>query len=567
MAQIFKNNIFGVLQSGISNSATSMTLTDASSFPAPTGGDHYLVTLVGFGSNGSENAWEIAKVTAKASNTLTVVRAQEGTTAVSWPGATQVQMRLTAGSLDTKVDKISGKGLSTEDYSTAEKSKLAAVAAGATANATNAELRDRATHTGEQAISTVTGLQSALDGKEAAGAAASAVSAHTAAGDPHPQYTTAAEAASAAPVQSVAGRVGAVVLTKADVGLGNADNTSDATKAVLSATKLAAARTIAGSSFDGQTNIDISYTALTNKPALGTAAAKDVPATGNASNAQVVIGGDTRLSDARTPTAHSHAISDVTGLQTALDGKQPLDADLTAIAALTGATGLLKKTALDTWVLDTASYSTLTLGPSAGAALAASGSAGTATTAAKSDHVHPFPTAANVGAEPAITKDIGFAKWNGSAWSFDNSTYLTSAAIGSTVQAYAANLTSWAALAPSSKVDATGGTASGLTLNDGYTEEVFAVTGTAPALSPTSGSIQTWTLTGNSTPTAGTWASGQSMTLMVDDGSAYTINWASMSITWKTGGGTAPTLLTSGYTVIELAKVGSTIYGWLAGDA
>lgn len=117
------------------------------------------------------------------------------------------------------------------------------------------------------------------------------------------------------------------------------------------------------------------------------------------------------------------------------------------------------------------------------------------------------------------------------------------------------------------KVSATGGAASGLTLNDGYTEEVFAVTGTTPALSPTNGSIQTWVLSGNSTPTAGTWGSGQSMTLMVDDGSAYTINWASMSITWKTGGGTAPTLLTTGYTVIELVQVGSTIYGWLAGDA
>lgn len=103
--------------------------------------------------------------------------------------------------------------------------------------------------------------------------------------------------------------------------------------------------------------------------------------------------------------------------------------------------------------------------------------------------------------------------------------------------------------------------------NDGYTEEVFAVTGTMPALSPTNGSIQTWVLSGNSTPTAGTWVSGQSMTLMVDDGSAYTINWASMSITWKTGGGTAPTLLTTGYTVIELVKVGTTIYGWRAGDA
>ena len=117
------------------------------------------------------------------------------------------------------------------------------------------------------------------------------------------------------------------------------------------------------------------------------------------------------------------------------------------------------------------------------------------------------------------------------------------------------------------KVSATGGVASGMTLNDGYTEEVFAVTGTTPDLSPTNGSIQTWVLSGNSTPTAGTWASGQSMTLMVDDGSAYTINWASMSITWKTGGGTAPILLTTGYTVIELVMVGSTIYGWLAGGA
>ena len=50
-----------------------------------------------------------------------------------------------------------------ETYTLAEKNKLAGVAAGATANATNAELRDRATHTGTQAISTVSGLQSALD--------------------------------------------------------------------------------------------------------------------------------------------------------------------------------------------------------------------------------------------------------------------------------------------------------------------------------------------------------------------------------------------------------------------
>lgn len=117
------------------------------------------------------------------------------------------------------------------------------------------------------------------------------------------------------------------------------------------------------------------------------------------------------------------------------------------------------------------------------------------------------------------------------------------------------------------KVSATGGAASGLTLNDGYTEEVFTVTGTTPALSPTNGSIQTWTLSGNSTPTAGTWAAGQSITLMIDDGSAATITWTSLGVTWKTGGGAAPTLNTTGFTAIALWKVGTVIYGARVGDA
>ena len=39
-------------------------------------------------------------------------------------------------------------------------------------------------------------------------------------------------------------------------------------------------------------------------------------------------------------------------------GYQPIDADLTAIAALTGTSGLLKKTAANTWTLDTNTYLT-----------------------------------------------------------------------------------------------------------------------------------------------------------------------------------------------------------------
>lgn len=42
---------------------------------------------------------------------------------------------LVAGDIENKVDKVSGKGLSTNDYTTAEKNKLAGIASGATANA------------------------------------------------------------------------------------------------------------------------------------------------------------------------------------------------------------------------------------------------------------------------------------------------------------------------------------------------------------------------------------------------------------------------------------------------
>ena len=62
-------------------------------------------------------------------------------------------------------------------------------------------------------------------------------------------------------------------------------------------------------------------TPLLSVTGLGTAAALNVAASGNAAAGEVVKGDDSRLSDARTPTAHSHPTSEVTGLDTALAGK------------------------------------------------------------------------------------------------------------------------------------------------------------------------------------------------------------------------------------------------------
>jgi len=104
------------------------------------------------------------------------------------------------------------------------------------------------------------------------------------------------------------------------------------------------------------------------------------------------------------------------------------------------------------------------------------------------------------------------------------------------------------------------------TLNS-YTEGVFAVTGTTPALSPTNGPIQTWTLTANSVPTQGSWASGQSMVLAVaDTASAFTVTWTSLPVTWLDG--LIPTTTPAGgYTFINLWKIGNTIYGVSSGQA
>jgi len=59
-------------------------------------------------------------------------------------------------------------------------------------------------------------------------------------------------------------------------------------------------------------DLDNTSTARTNL-GLGSSATRNVPSSGDASSTQVVTGGDSRLSDARTPTAHSHPWEDVNG--------------------------------------------------------------------------------------------------------------------------------------------------------------------------------------------------------------------------------------------------------------
>ncbi len=169
--------------------------------------------------------------------------------------------------------------------------------------------------------------------------------------------------------------------------------------------------------------------------------------------------------------------------------------------------------------------------------------------------------------------------------------------IGTDVQAYDADLTSWASVTRASGFDTFAATPSSANLRSLLTDETgsgAAVFATSPAIAtptltdptitgailediysipsstaafsidPGNGSIQTVTLDAASTPTATNFAAGESVTLMINDGTANTINWGTVAVTWV--GGSSPTLATSGYTVVVLWKVGSTIYGKHVGD-
>lgn len=100
MAQLYANNAASTLASSITNSATSITLAtgDGAKFPSPTGGDYFLATL--FQRTGvTESNWEIVKCTARSGDVLTIVRAQESTTALAYNSGDYVELRLTAGTM------------------------------------------------------------------------------------------------------------------------------------------------------------------------------------------------------------------------------------------------------------------------------------------------------------------------------------------------------------------------------------------------------------------------------------------------------------------------------------
>lgn len=129
----------------------------------------------------------------------------------------------TQSALDEKVDKVTGKGLSTNDYTTAEKNKLSGIESGAQVN-------------------TITGVK----------------------GNSEAAY-----------------RTGNVNITKANIGLGNVDNTADADKPISTATQTALSGKVDKVTGKGLSTNDFTDTLKTKLNGIATGAEVNVQANWN----------------------------------------------------------------------------------------------------------------------------------------------------------------------------------------------------------------------------------------------------------------------------------------------
>lgn len=103
MAVLVKNNAYSTLASGITDTATTITVAagTGSRFPTAGGADYFYATLIN-----TSNQLEVVKVTARSTDTLTVVRGQDGSTARAYSASDRIELRVTAALLSDIRDSI-----------------------------------------------------------------------------------------------------------------------------------------------------------------------------------------------------------------------------------------------------------------------------------------------------------------------------------------------------------------------------------------------------------------------------------------------------------------------------
>lgn len=215
-----------------------------------------------------------------------------------------------------------------------------------------ADLLARANHTGTQAWSTLTSTPTTLAGYGITDACSDAeLAAHAATTSGVHGITafgaTLVDDANAAAARSTLGLGTASTLdvpASGDAAVGEVvkGNDSRLTDARTPAAHTHPASQISDSTSAGRAVLTAADAAAQRTAmGLGTSATYDIPASGNATTGQVVKGDDTRLSDARTPSAHTHPatdISDSTGFGRAMLTVAD-DVDALSLLGLLGSSG------------------------------------------------------------------------------------------------------------------------------------------------------------------------------------------------------------------------------------
>lgn len=96
MPAILKNNAYGFLAQGISDTSSSIVVQSGqgSNFPVLSTGQYFYATIQSI-----MGVAEIVKVVARAGDVMSIVRAQEGTIALSFAASARVELRVTAQSV------------------------------------------------------------------------------------------------------------------------------------------------------------------------------------------------------------------------------------------------------------------------------------------------------------------------------------------------------------------------------------------------------------------------------------------------------------------------------------
>jgi len=173
----FANNAVSSLSSGISNTATSITIAagNGSLFPSLTGGDYFYATLMD-----TSNNLEIVKVTNRTGDTMTIVRGQDNTSPRAYSAGDRVELRLTtAGLMAAIAEAVDAHAARTNNPHNVTAAQVGAPTVSAVTALTDGLAHDidviqealpgkaDAGHT--HPIADVSSLQSVLDGKAVAG--------------------------------------------------------------------------------------------------------------------------------------------------------------------------------------------------------------------------------------------------------------------------------------------------------------------------------------------------------------------------------------------------------------